>query len=163
MARNKEGKQPLCPLEYGLDIFNGKWKTRIICLLGASGTLRYKEIRDNLDGLTDAVLAATLASLSVMWLPFILMIYISRYLLTHKDSRVVKDIFAALRPTIIGLIAAAAILLMNKENFGSVSESPTTFYVSVALFLFAFCFTHFRKTNPILILLVSGAIGLAIY
>ena len=59
MARNKEGKQPLCPLEYGLDIFNGKWKTRIICLLGASGTLRYKEIRDNLDGLTDAVLAAT--------------------------------------------------------------------------------------------------------
>lgn len=34
MARNKEGKQPLCPLEYGLDIFNGKWKTRIICLLG---------------------------------------------------------------------------------------------------------------------------------
>ena len=60
MARNKEGKQPLCPLEYGLDIFNGKWKTRIICLLGASGTLRYKEIRDNLDGLTDAVLAATL-------------------------------------------------------------------------------------------------------
>ena len=53
MARNKEGKQPLCPLEYGLDIFNGKWKTRIICLLGASGTLRYKEIRDNLDGLTD--------------------------------------------------------------------------------------------------------------
>ena len=102
-----------------------------------------------------AVLAATLASLSVM--------YISRYLLTHKDSRVVKDIFAALRPTIIGLIAAAAILLMNKENFGSVSESPTTFYVSVALFLFAFCFTHFRKTNPILILLVSGAVGLAIY
>ena len=60
MARNKEGTQPLCPLEYGLDIFNGKWKTRIICLLGASGTLRYKEIRDNLDGLTDAVLAATL-------------------------------------------------------------------------------------------------------
>lgn len=27
---------------------------------GCSGTLRYKEIRDNLDGLTDAVLAATL-------------------------------------------------------------------------------------------------------
>lgn len=60
MARNKEDKQPLCPLEYGLDIFSGKWKTRIICLLGASGTLRYKEIRENLDGLTDAVLAATL-------------------------------------------------------------------------------------------------------
>ena len=47
-------------LESGQAIFDAKSKTRIICLLGASGTLRYKEIRDNLDGLTDAVLAATL-------------------------------------------------------------------------------------------------------
>ena len=38
------------------------------------------------------------------------------YLITHKDSKIVKDIFAGLRPAIIGLIAAAAVLLMNKED-----------------------------------------------
>ena len=61
-----------------------------------------------------AMLGSVLASLSIMWLPFLLMIAISHYLLTHKDSKVVQDIFAALRPTIIGLIGAAALLLMNR-------------------------------------------------
>lgn len=26
-----------CPLEYGLAIFGGKWKSRIICVLSANG------------------------------------------------------------------------------------------------------------------------------
>ena len=34
-----------CPLEYGLTIFGGKWKSRIICVLSARGKLRYSEIR----------------------------------------------------------------------------------------------------------------------
>lgn len=110
-----------------------------------------------------AMLAATLASLSVMWLPFILMIYISHYLLTHKDSKIVKDVFAALRPTIIGLIAAAALLLMNKENFGSFAEEPLTFCLSVAMFALAFYFTRYRKANPILVLLICGVVGLLVY
>jgi chromate transporter len=101
------------------------------------------------------VLAATLASLSVMWLPFILMIYISRYLLTHKDSRVVKDIFAALRPTIIGLIAAAAILLMNKENFID--------YRSSLIFAVAFGVTWKWNIHPILLITLSGIAGYILY
>ncbi len=32
-----------CPLEYGLAIFGGKWKSRIICVLSANGKLRYSE------------------------------------------------------------------------------------------------------------------------
>jgi chromate transporter len=60
-----------------------------------------------------ACLGSVLASLSIIWLPFIIMILISRYLITHKDSKIVKDIFAGLRPAIIGLIAAAAVLLMT--------------------------------------------------
>lgn len=110
-----------------------------------------------------AVLGAVLASLSIIWLPFILMIFISSYLLRHKDSQLVKDIFAALRPAIIGLIAAAAVLLMNKENFGSPTANPILFAVSVAIFAFAFYFTRYRKTNPILVMLVCGVIGLLLY
>lgn len=37
-----------CPLEYGLSVFGGKWKPRIICVLGARGTLRYSELRDEM-------------------------------------------------------------------------------------------------------------------
>ena len=52
-----------CPLEYGLEIFGGKWKSRIICVLAAMNTLRYSELRKEMTNITDAVLAATLKEL----------------------------------------------------------------------------------------------------
>jgi len=52
-----------CPLEYGLDIFGGKWKSRVICVLSAKETLRYSELRKEMANITDAVLAATLKEL----------------------------------------------------------------------------------------------------
>ena len=52
-----------CPLEYGLMIFGGKWKSRIICVLSANERLRYSEIRKEMYNITDAVLAATLKDL----------------------------------------------------------------------------------------------------
>ena len=52
-----------CPLEYGLTIFGGKWKSRIICVLSANEKLRYSELRREMYNITDAVLAATLKEL----------------------------------------------------------------------------------------------------
>ena len=54
-----------CPLEYGLEVFGGKWKSRIICVLAAKTTLRYSEIRHEMQNITDAVLANTLKQLIV--------------------------------------------------------------------------------------------------
>lgn len=111
-----------------------------------------------------AVLGAVLASLSIMWLPFIIMIAISRYLLTHKDSKVVGDVFSGLRPAIIGLIGAAAVLLVSKENFGDPASDPLwQVALNVGIFVSAFVFTKWRKTNPILVLVAAGLIGLFIY
>lgn len=56
-------KDVRCPLEYGLDVFGGKWDSRIICVLAEKGTLRYSEIRDDMTDITDAVLASTLKKL----------------------------------------------------------------------------------------------------
>ncbi len=52
-----------CPLEYGLEVFGGKWKSRVICVLNERGTLRYSSIRNEMLNITDAVLAATLKEL----------------------------------------------------------------------------------------------------
>ena len=49
-----------CPLEYGLKIFGGKWKSRVICVLYSRKTLRYSELRGEMYNITDAVLASTL-------------------------------------------------------------------------------------------------------
>ncbi len=46
-----------CPLEYGLSIFGGKWKSRIICVLSARERLRYSELRKEMYNITDADVA----------------------------------------------------------------------------------------------------------
>lgn len=64
MYEPKLEKEIRCPLEYGLDIFGGKWKSRIICILASKGTMRYNEIRKELVNITDAVLASMLKEMT---------------------------------------------------------------------------------------------------
>ena len=52
-----------CPLEYGLEIFGGKWKSRVICVLNEKKVLRYSGIRSEMLNITDAVLASTVKEL----------------------------------------------------------------------------------------------------
>ena len=52
-----------CPLEYGVAIFGGKWKSRIVCVLSANERLRYSELRKEMGNITDAVLASALKEL----------------------------------------------------------------------------------------------------
>ena len=63
MYKPKLEKDIRCPLEYGLRVFGGKWKSRVICVLAERGTLRYSSIRKEMTNITDAVLAATLKAL----------------------------------------------------------------------------------------------------
>lgn len=64
MYKPKMEKDIRCPLEYGLEIFGGKWKSRIICLLAEKEVLRYSSLRKEMTNITDAVLAATLKELT---------------------------------------------------------------------------------------------------
>lgn len=61
--QRKLEKDIRCPLEYGMEIFGGKWNSRIICVLSTLGTMRYSEIRREMGNITDAVLASTLKEL----------------------------------------------------------------------------------------------------
>ena len=63
MYQKKLEEDIRCPLEYGLEVFGGKWNSRIICVLADLGTLRYSALRRELGNITDAVLATTLKEL----------------------------------------------------------------------------------------------------
>lgn len=63
MYQHKMEDDIRCPLEYGLEIFGGKWKSRIICVLAGKGTLRYSVLRKEMSNITNAVLASTLKEL----------------------------------------------------------------------------------------------------
>ena len=57
--QKKPEKDDRCPLEYGLSVFGGKWKSQIICVLAAKEPLRYSELRKKMANTTDAMLTST--------------------------------------------------------------------------------------------------------
>lgn len=63
MYQRKLERDIRCPLEYGLEVFGGKWNSRIICVLAAKEVLRYSELRKEMGNITDAVLSASLKEL----------------------------------------------------------------------------------------------------
>ncbi len=63
MYQPKLEKDIRCPLEYGLAVFGGKWKSRIICVLAEKKRLRYSILRKEMTNITDAVLSTTLKEL----------------------------------------------------------------------------------------------------
>lgn len=110
-----------------------------------------------------AVLGSLTASFAVMLPSFIIMLAISRFYMKYSRHPRVEALFKILRPAVVGLIASAALLLMNSANFGSLGEDNVQFLVSVGLFLFAFIALRHFKWSPILILILCGAFGGVFY
>lgn len=61
--KRKTASDIRCPLEYGMEVFGGKWKSRILCVLAAQNVLRYSELRAEMVDVTDSVLASALKDL----------------------------------------------------------------------------------------------------
>lgn len=110
-----------------------------------------------------ATLGSLVATLSVLWLPFLVMLAVSRVILRHKNSIIIQSIFQVLRPAIIGLIAAAALVLMTTSNFGNPNTDLLQFIVSVAIFLVVFLGSSRHKWNPIAAICACGLAGFLIY
>ncbi len=110
-----------------------------------------------------AVLGSLTASLAVMLPSIVLMLIVCRFFMKYYKHPNVEAVFRVLRPAVVGLIASAALLLMTEENFGSPTETPLQFWVSVALFVAAFVAMKFFKVSPILILVLAGVFGGVFY
>ena len=53
-----------CPLDRGMAMLGGKWKCRILCVLGQGGPLRYRDLQKQMGNITDAVLSSALRELT---------------------------------------------------------------------------------------------------
>ena len=87
------------------------------------------------------------------------MLAISRLFVKYTKSSAVNRVFVVLRPAVVGLIASAALLLMNSENYGDIDAEPVRFVASVAITVAAFVAFKVYRVSPILILFSSGAFG----
>ena len=107
-----------------------------------------------------SVLGSLVATFSLVLPSFVLMILISKMFMRYMKARVVQSVFDGLRPAVVGLLAAATIMLLNKENFGSPVDTTWQFIISVLLFAATFYGTLFVKINPIKMIGYAAIAGL---
>ena len=104
---------------------------------------------------TGSVWGSIIATVAVCLPSFVLILLISYYLAKFRSNQYVDVFFRALKPVTVGLIASAALYLMNKETFFD--------YFSYILFFAAFGLSMFTRIHPILMILLSGIAGIIFY
>ncbi len=110
--------------------------------------------------ISGSVWGSLLATMAVVIPPFVLTLLASRYISRHNESAVIQGAFIGLRPVVVGLIAAAALLLMNSENFGyEFSQRIITIAICVA----SFCVVFFTRVHPIFVIIAAGLTGLVVF
>lgn len=105
------------------------------------------------------ILGSMIATTAVVLPSLVLMIVISRFFMKYRQHPAVESTFQGLRPAVVGLLAAAALLLLTPENFSTPGECPWQFYISCGLFAFAMVAQRVYRMNPIVIILICGFIG----
>lgn len=116
------------------------------------------------------ILGSVLATLAVVIPSFLLVLYASHFIQRHNESGVIKAIFSGLRPVVVGLIASAAIMLMNAANFNP-NHISWQLITNIAISLIAFCLVFFSfpirgkkiKLHPIVVIILAGTAGFLIY
>ncbi len=102
----------------------------------------------------EGVIGSLICTVAVSLPSFILMLLVCRFFLLFRNNFYVDAILRGLKPAIIGLIAAAALLLINSHNFID--------YKSWLLFAGVFV-ASLKKIDPILLIVLSGICGYIMY
>ena len=99
-----------------------------------------------------ATVAVCLPALTVM-------LALTKFFLKLKDNRYVHGVITGMRPVVVGMIAAAALLLIFPEQR---ADSSFIDHWSWLLFGLTLYVSH-KKVNPILLIALSALAGILIY
>ena len=109
------------------------------------------------------------ATLALVLPSFFLVLLIVRFYTKFKTSVLFEGVMSWLRPTVVGLIGAAAVILIVKTtwfqgapSFAIVRDNFPD-WKSWCLLAAAFAASYWGKVNPILVILGGAALGLLIY
>ncbi|MBR0336664.1 MAG: chromate transporter [Alistipes sp.] len=99
-----------------------------------------------------ATVAVCLPALTVM-------LALTKFFLKLKDNRYVHGVITGMRPVVVGMIAAAALLLIFPEQSADSSFIDHWSWILFAATLYA----SYKKVNPILLIALSAIAGIVIY
>ena len=109
-----------------------------------------------------AVLGSATATFALVLPSLILMVLISKMFMRYMRTHTVQSVFLALRPAVVGLLAAATLLLMTSDNFSSPQQNVWQFFVSCFLFAASFYGVMIVKINPIRMIIYCAIAGLVL-
>lgn len=101
------------------------------------------------------ILGSLTTTFAVVLPSFIIMMLIVKLYARLSSNKVFENTMSWLRPAVVGLIGAAAIVLITPSNFID--------WRSWVLFAAAFAVSMWTKISPILVIIGAGVIGLLIF
>jgi chromate transporter len=105
------------------------------------------------------VWGSVVATIAVCFPALTIMMLLTRFFIKLHDNRYVKGVVAGMKPVVIGMIMAAALLLIfpHSDEGRSFIDGWSWVIFIITLILSA------RKVNPILLIVLSAIIGIAVY
>ena len=115
------------------------------------------------------VAGSAVATLSLILPSFIIVLLIVKFYTKFRGSTLYEGTMGWLRPTVVGLIAAAAVILVLKVSWAGGMPSFTVVkdnfvdWKSWLLLAAAFAAGMWGRVNPILIIIAGAVLGLILY
>lgn len=116
-------------------------------------------------GVWGSIFGSFCATMGVVLPSFIVILIVARFYEKYKQSRIVKGCMSGLKPAVVGLIGAAILSVVGEVLFPAgltlaVFSNPS-FYVAAGIFALTVTLAFWKKTHPILLILLSAGIGIA--
>ncbi|MDR2293197.1 MAG: chromate transporter [Prevotellaceae bacterium] len=101
------------------------------------------------------ILGSTVATFAVCLPSIIIMLIVCKFFLAFRKNKYFSAALKGMMPAAIGLVAAAALMLMNSHNFVD--------YKSVIICITAFILAYFFKAGIIKIIVFAGILGYVLF
>lgn len=101
------------------------------------------------------ILGSATATFAVVLPSFLIVLTLCKLYSRFSDNAIFVNVMSWLKPAVVGLIAAAAVILITPDNFPD--------WKSWVLFAVAFAASLKWKANPILMIVIGGIAGILIY
>lgn len=103
---------------------------------------------------TGNIWGSLLATIATCIPPLTIMLLIAYFYIKIRKNRYMINVVDGIKPMMVGMMGAAALLFMNRETFID--------WFSVAIFAGCFVAT-WKRVNPILLIIIAAILGIIIY
>lgn len=105
------------------------------------------------------ILGAIVATLGCVTPSCIIVLILAKLYYKYKNLNAMQNILFGLRPAVVSLIATAGVSIL----FTALGIGETLDFIAIGIFALAFLALRIWKPSPILIISLSGALGLIIH